>query len=142
MTTPRPTRRTSGGGWEDCVVANINNRHVLSAIRPINVDAATTATYIPIQTAPGKEDALAELLTQGGGIVEQTEPATLYWVSLRLDHRRFAIFDAFADGAGRDAHFAGKVAGLLKEKSSTLVEGGWETGVVANVRNYKFLAMK
>lgn len=130
------------GGWENGVVANINNGDVLSAIHPVNAEAATTATYISLQAAPGQEDALAALLTQAGSVVAETEPATLYWVSLRLDHQRFAIFDIFADDAGREAHFAGKVAGLLKEKSSTLVESGWENGVVANVRNYRILAMK
>ena len=74
--------------------------------------------------------------------VAETEPKTLYWVALRLDENNFAIFDIFADETGREAHFAGQVAGLLKEQSSTLVAGGWEEGVVANVRNYKILAIK
>ena len=54
----------------------------------------------------------------------------------------FAIFDIFADDTGRADHFAGKVATLLKEKSSELVEGGWDEGVVANVNNFDILAIK
>jgi hypothetical protein len=33
----------------------------------------------------------------------------------------FAIFDAFADDAGRDAHLSGKVAKALMEKASDLL---------------------
>jgi len=42
----------------------------------------------------------------------------------------------------RGHYHTGKVAGLLKEKSSQLVEGGWEDGVVANVNNFDILAIK
>jgi len=82
------------------------------------------------------------LLTAAGPIVADTEPKTLYLVALRLDENNFAIFDIFADNSGREAHFAGKVASLLKEKSSAPVEGGWDNGVVANVNNYEILAIR
>ena len=130
------------GGWDDGVVPNVNNATVLSARAPVDLGAATTATYIGLQAAPGEGDALADLLTSGGAIVEETEPGTLFWVALRFDDARFAIFDAFADEAGREAHFAGQVAALLNERSAEIVEGGWEDGVVANVRNYDILAMR
>jgi hypothetical protein len=54
----------------------------------------------------------------------------------------FAIFDIFADNSGREAHFAGQVAGLLNEKASELISGGWDDGVVANVHNFEILATK
>jgi len=129
-------------GWDNGVVANINNSSVLSTKAPVNLYKATTATYIKLKAAPNQGDALAQLLTAAGSIVSDTEPKTLYWVALRIDENNFAIFDIFADSSGRDAHFAGKVANLLKEQSSTLVEGGWNDGVVANVNNYKILAIK
>jgi len=130
------------GGWENGVVANINNATVLSSKDPVDLYTATIATYIKLKAAPGQGDALAALLTAAGSIVTETEPMTLYWVALRLDENHFAIFDVFEKEAGRTAHFAGQVAGLLKEKSSVLVEGGWEQGVVANVNNYNILAIK
>lgn len=130
------------GGWHHGVIPNIDNSSVLSAIAPVDIYDATTATYIKLKAAPGKGDALAELLTAAGPIVAETEPKTLYWVSLRLDESDFAIFDIFADESGREAHFAGQVATLLKEKSAELVKGGWEEGVVANVNNYSILAIK
>lgn len=129
------------GGWDDGVVANINNSVVLSAKAPVDLDSATTATYIALEAAPGQAEQLAELLGAAGPIVAETEPQTLFWVALRIDETNFAIFDAFADNSGREAHFAGQVAGLLNERAADLVEGGWDEGVVANVRNYEILAI-
>ena len=129
------------GGWDDGVVANINNSVVLSAKAPVDLDSATTATYIALEAAPGQAEQLAELLRAAGPIVAETEPQTLFWVALRIDETNFAIFDAFADNSGREAHFAGQVAGLLNERAADLVEGGWDEGVVANVRNYEILAI-
>lgn len=130
------------GGWDGGVVANIQNSNVLSVKMPENLYRATTATYITITAAPGQSAALAELLTAAGDIVAQTEPKTLYWAALQIDEDTFALFDVFADDTGRTAHFAGKVAGLLNAQSSVLVQGGWDDGVVANLRNFDILAIK
>ena len=130
------------GGWDAGVVANINNSNVLSAKAPVNLYTATTATYIAIEAAPGKADDLAALLTAAGPIVAETEPKTLFWVAVQIDECNFAIYDIFADDSGREAHFAGQVAGLLNAQASDLVKGGWDDGVVANVSNYDILAIK
>jgi quinol monooxygenase YgiN len=130
------------GGWDAGVVANINNSNVLSAKAPVDLYAATTATYIKIEAAPGQAENLAALLTAAGPIVAETEPKTLFWVALQIDETNFAIFDIFADNSGREAHFAGQVAGLLNEQASVLVAGGWDDGVVANVSNFDILAIK
>jgi len=53
-----------------------------------------------------------------------------------------AIFDAFADSSGRDAHFAGQVAAALQENSASLVQGGWDNGVLADVKNPQVLSGK
>ena len=130
------------GGREDGVVANINNSDVLSVKVPVDLDTATTATYIKLEAASGKGPELAALLTAAGPIVADTEPKTLFWAALQIDESNFAIFDIFADNSGREAHFAGQVAGLLNAKASELVSGGWDDGVVANVRNFDILAAK
>ncbi|SEQ87237.1 hypothetical protein SAMN05428995_11312 [Loktanella sp. DSM 29012] len=130
------------GGWDEGVVANINNSDVLSAKAPVDLSTATTATYIKLEAAPGKGPELAALLTAAGPIVADTEPKTLFWAGLQIDENNFAIFDIFADNAGREAHFAGQVAGLLNEKASELVSGGWDDGVVANIHNFDLLAAK
>lgn len=130
------------GGWQDGVVANINNSDVLSVKAPVDLDMATTATYIKLEAASGKGPELAALLTAAGPIVADTEPKTLFWAALQIDESNFAIFDIFADNSGREAHFAGQVAKLLNERASELVAGGWNDGVVANVRNFDILAAK
>lgn len=130
------------GGWDAGVVANINNSDVLSVKAPVDLDTATTATYIKLEAASGKGPELAALLTAAGPIVADTEPKTLFWAALQIDENNFAIFDIFADNSGREAHFAGQVAGLLNAKASELVSGGWDDGVVANVRNFDILAAK
>ena len=130
------------GGWDDGVVANINNSDVLSVKAPVDLYTATTATYIKLEAAPGKGPELAALLTAAGPIVADTEPETLFWAALQIDETNFAIFDIFADNSGREAHFAGQVAGLLNEKAPELVSGGWDDGVLANVHNFDILATK
>ena len=130
------------GGWDDGVVANINNADVLSAKPPVDLYSATTATYIKLEAAPGQSDNLRTLLAAAGPIVAETEPKTLFWVALKIDETHFAIFDIFADNSGREAHFAGQVAGLLNDKASELVAGGWDDGVVANVKNFDIIAIK
>ena len=130
------------GGWDGGVIPNVNNAEVLSAREPVDLGTVTTATYIALKAVPGQEQALADLLTAGGPIVADTEPGTLFWTAIRIDEDDFAIFDAFADEEGRTAHFAGQVAALLNEQSATIVKGGWDDGVVANVRNFDVLAVK
>lgn len=85
---------------------------------------------------------MAALLTAAGPIVAETEPETLFWTAVQIDEDNFAIFDIFADNSGREAHFAGQVAGLLNDQASVLVAGGWDEGVVANVSNFDILAIK
>jgi hypothetical protein len=53
-----------------------------------------------------------------------------------------AIFDVFFDETARNAHFTGKIAGLQNAKSSMLVEGGWDAGVVANIKSFDIIAIK
>ncbi|WP_288348907.1 hypothetical protein [uncultured Thalassospira sp.] len=130
------------GGWDRGVVANIRNADVLSTKDATDLYSAKTATFIMIEAAPGQSDQLAALLRAAGPIVAKTEPGTLFWAGVQIDKTTFAIFDIFADEAGRAAHFDGQVAGLLMEKSGDLVRGGWTDGVVANVRNYDILAIK
>ena len=69
----------------------------------------TKALLVKLEAKPGKENEVAKFLRDGQGLVAQ-EPATTAWFGIRLGPTTFAIFDAFADDAGRDAHLAGKVA--------------------------------
>jgi quinol monooxygenase YgiN len=78
------------------------------------------ALYVALEAKPGKEEAVAEFLRQGKALVE-AEPATIAWFGVRLGPSTFAIFDAFPDEAGRQAHLAGKVAAALMAKAEDLL---------------------
>ncbi len=83
--------------------------------RQVNV-----ALYVALEAKPGKEEAVAEFLRQGKALAE-AEPATIAWFGIRLGPSTFAIFDAFPDEAGRQAHLAGKVAAALMAKAGDLL---------------------
>jgi len=80
------------------------------------------AVYVLLEAKPGKEEAVAEFLRQGKAWVE-AEPATIAWFGVRFGPSTFAIFDAFPDEAGRQAHMAGKVAAALMGKESRRLAG-------------------
>jgi hypothetical protein len=67
----------------------------------------TKALFVRLEAKAGKENEVAKFLRDGQGLVAQ-EPATTAWFGIRLGPTTFAIFDAFSDDAGRDAHLFGK----------------------------------
>nr|WP_091681795.1 antibiotic biosynthesis monooxygenase [Methylocapsa palsarum] len=73
-----------------------------------------------LEAKPGKEEEVAEFLRQGKELVE-AEPGTIAWFGIRLGPTTFAIFDAFPDEAGRQAHLTGKVAAALMAKAPDLL---------------------
>jgi quinol monooxygenase YgiN len=79
----------------------------------------TKALFVRLEAKPGKEDEVA-FLRDGQGLVQQ-EPATTAWFGIKLGRTTFAIFDAFLDDAGRDAHLSGKVAKALIESAPDLL---------------------
>lgn len=76
--------------------------------------------YVLLEAKPGKEEDVAEFLRQGKAVVE-AEPGTIAWFGVRLGPTTFAIFDAFPDEAGRQAHLTGKVAAALMAKAPDLL---------------------
>ena len=106
------------GGWDAGIVGHVENSKVLSqAVNGKEPGKARLAARIEIRARPGKGDELAALLAGAGAVIRASEPGTLLWYGLRLSHDRFAIFDVFADEAGRNAHFAGQVAAALQAKA-------------------------
>jgi quinol monooxygenase YgiN len=83
-------------------------------------EKVSTGLYVLLEAKPGKEEEVAEFLRQGKAIVE-AEPATVAWFGIRLGPTTFAIFDAFPDEAGRQAHLTGKVAAALMAKAPDLL---------------------
>jgi quinol monooxygenase YgiN len=83
-------------------------------------DMTTKALFVKLVAKPGKETEVAKFLRDGQGLVQQ-EPATTAWFGIQLSPTTFAIFDAFPDEAGREAHLLGKVAKALMEKAPELL---------------------
>src|SRR6186713_1375551 len=78
------------------------------------------ALFVRLEAKPGQESAVESFLMSGLPLVME-EPATTAWFGIRLGPTTFAIFDAFSDDAGRDAHLSGKVAKALMEKAPELL---------------------
>lgn len=77
------------------------------------------ALYVPLEAKPGKEQAVADFLRAGLPLV-QAEAGTVAWFGVQTGPSSFAIFDAFPDEKGRDAHLNGKVAAALMAKAGEL----------------------
>jgi quinol monooxygenase YgiN len=69
---------------------------------------------------PGKEAALAAFLEQGLALANQ-EAKTPVWFAVKFDAATFAIFDAFADEDGRQAHLNGRIAEALMQNAAELL---------------------
>ncbi len=78
------------------------------------------ALYARLEAKPGKEADVESFLRDALSVVQQ-EPGTIAWFALRLGPSTFAIFDAFPDEAGRQAHLSGKVAAALMARASELL---------------------
>lgn len=74
---------------------------------------------VPLRAKPGKEDDVATFLAGALPLVE-AEPETIAWFALRLGPSEFAIFDAFPDDSGRQAHLSGRVAEALMAQAPDL----------------------
>ncbi len=82
--------------------------------------ALSTGLFVSLQAKPGKEAELATFLGEAQKMAE-AEKQTPLWFAVRLEAQKFAIFDAFADDAGRQAHLGGEIAAALMAKASTLL---------------------
>jgi len=78
------------------------------------------ALFARLEAKPGKEEAVAEFLATGLALANQ-ENTTPLWFALRVSSTTFAIFDAFADEAGRQTHLQGPIARALMAKAAELL---------------------
>lgn len=76
--------------------------------------------YVELKAKPGKEEAVAAFLASAESLVA-AEPGTIAWFAVRFDQSTFAIFDAFENEAGREAHLAGEVAKALMAHADELL---------------------
>ncbi|HTF68493.1 MAG TPA: hypothetical protein VK638_38020 [Edaphobacter sp.] len=80
----------------------------------------TVGLFVRLEAKPGKEKELAAFLMQGLELANR-ETTTALWFALRLGGGSFAIFDAFADEAGRQAHLNGPIAKALMAQAPHLL---------------------
>ena len=79
----------------------------------------TTALWVRLEAKPGKEKDVEDFLLGGRPLVME-EPATIAWFGVKLGPSTYAIFDAFPNDAGRQAHLSGKVAAALMARAAEL----------------------
>src|SRR5689334_1915991 len=72
------------------------------------------AFYILIEARPGREDEVVQMLRDIRTCVEG-EPATGPWYAVRHSATTFAIFEAFPNIAGREAHVAGGGGDIFRD---------------------------
>lgn len=73
-----------------------------------------------LNAKPGKENEVEAFLKSALPLA-QRESKTVRWYALKLGKSRFAIFDTFADQAGRDAHLSGEIAKALFARADELL---------------------
>ncbi len=78
------------------------------------------AIYVELRAKSGKEEELASFLKSAQSLAA-AETGTVTWFAVRFDPSTFAIFDAFDDEAGRDAHLNGPIAAALMGRAEELL---------------------
>ena len=74
---------------------------------------------VGFKAKPEKEDDVVSFL-EGGLGGRPDELATTAWFAVRLGSSEFAIFDAFPDDSGRQAHLNGRVAEAVIARADEL----------------------
>jgi quinol monooxygenase YgiN len=77
------------------------------------------ALFVRLEAKAGKESEVVKFLETGLTLANQ-EATTPVWFALRLGPSTFAVFDAFADERGRQAHLNGSIAQALMAKAPEL----------------------
>jgi len=74
--------------------------------------APQLALFVRLEAKKGKENDVTQFLEKALELANQ-EATTPVWFALRLGPATFAVFDAFADESGRQAHLNGAIATAL-----------------------------
>jgi quinol monooxygenase YgiN len=80
----------------------------------------TVGLFVRLEAKPDSAEHVAAFLMQGLQLANQ-ETTTPLWFALRLGPTTFAIFDAFSDESGRQAHLAGPIAQALMANAPSLL---------------------
>jgi quinol monooxygenase YgiN len=76
----------------------------------------TCGLYVRLEAKAGHEMDVENMLREALPLADEEEK-TLAWYAVRFGPSTFAIFDAFPDEDGRQAHLQGKIAAALMEKA-------------------------
>jgi quinol monooxygenase YgiN len=76
--------------------------------------------FVRLEAKRGKEEEVAGFLKQALQMANE-EATTPLWFALRLGATTFAVFDAFADESGRQAHLNGPIAQALMAHAPNLL---------------------
>ncbi len=76
--------------------------------------------YVRLEAKAGHEMDVESLLREALPLADEEEK-TPAWFAVRFGPSTFAIFDAFPDEEGREAHLQGKIAATLMEKAPELL---------------------
>jgi quinol monooxygenase YgiN len=87
---------------------------------PGAADEVRKGLLLTFAARAGHEDDVADLLRGARGFVER-EPGTLAWFAMRLQDRRYGIFDVFPDNRARFAHLTGRVPRELAKRGLSLL---------------------
>jgi quinol monooxygenase YgiN len=79
----------------------------------------TKALLVRLEALPGKEQELADFLTEARSIV-MDEPGTVAWFAIQFGPSTFGVYDVFPDDEARDAHLAGGVGQALGPNTGVL----------------------
>ena len=63
----------------------------------------------------------AAFVQQDAQSLAEKEASTPLWFAVQFDAKTFAIFDAFSEAGGREAHLTGKIAAALMAQASNLL---------------------
>jgi quinol monooxygenase YgiN len=80
---------------------------------------AKFAIWVVLESKVGKEHEVEQFLKSAQPLAEK-EAGTLTWYAARIGPTTFAIFDTFAEEAGRNAHLNGEIAKALFAKATEL----------------------
>ncbi len=83
-------------------------------------NVAQLGLFVRLEAKPGKENEVAQFIA-GALPLAQEEAGTTVWFAVRFGPSTFAIFDAFADDTGRQAHLGGRIAAALMAKAGELL---------------------
>ena len=78
------------------------------------------ALFVRLQAKPGNEEEVKGFLESAVALANR-ETTTPVWFALRMGPATFAIFDAFAGDAARQAHLAGDIARTLMAEAPRLL---------------------